>query len=169
MTQTDNLNYKMYHTKGMSFFVGGLILLITGILCVWIMVNPIPMGWLVIFLAIFMVNCFLWGGYLLLFPFFTVLSIDNEGISYARPCYSVFAKWTDVQSIEITEEALVLVFGMEANVRRKFPANILCHQKRVNIPLHYFVKKWSNQEDWENNKILKEITKDRMIEISGID
>ena len=163
----------MYHNDRMYFkprpnvlifnAIMGILSLILAIFLFWSLITVNMDNSVRVPLIVMGIGSLLYGCYLLSFLWKLQLIVSKQGILYKEPFHTLFCKWDHFKGAACSEKTFLLQLDETIKPRRKLIKGM--HFKGEYIPIHFFVKNWQEQTNWQHNRLLKTIA----IYLPGLD
>lgn len=152
-------------SKKVSIFIFGGVIFLVGSICFLFQIgrldltNQIIEALIYIGVALLSLFGILWGIRLITVKSGSSLKLNEIGITYVSPFYSVTCGWSHISGFEYSREYFFLICDPEARVdinRVNYLLGFKKHQY-TKIPLHIFVSSHRWPDDWKKEPILIQI------------
>jgi hypothetical protein len=148
MDHNDWVHFKPLPTVLIFNAIMGILSLILAIFLFWSLITVYMDNSVRLPLLILGIGSLLFGYYLLSFLWKMRLSISKQGIVYKEPLHTIDCQWAHIKGAAISEKIFLLRLDDTTRLRKGL------HIKEKFIPIHFFVKTWQEQRNWQHNRLL---------------
>jgi hypothetical protein len=159
MKKTDSVYFKPKQSVVVSGILWGFFFLSLPIFLLWLFLSIEMDISVMIFLGIIGLSCLFYAYYSFSIIWHTRLIINSQKIVYKASFITIYCEWLKIKGIAYSDKFfLIRVSETNKSQRNKLIDLFFIGQQGQDIPIHPFVKKWMDQDNWKEDELLKNIS-----------